>query len=291
MACVFEGEPETSSGTGHVKIWHHDKGFGFIVPDSGGADLFAHKSSLVRVKLMAEGNCVGFTRGLNRGRVAAVRVWLLKEDGGKDGSAEDAIASSADRYDEASSDYHDDVGSWSGEEKEPGQDCEASEKVGTGLSFPDSYHREMVRIYREVNPTKVKEIPSLLQKYAEREEQLLRALYVKYKPSRSFVLKRFSVEGIMRRLEELAASVGASIDWERRTSSQQFTSLLLLRIKAGYAVQEGAIADTVEAMRSLVHQRYDPKVGVTEEHEQRALDKLCLRAASAGRALGIEGEP
>jgi cold shock protein len=33
--------------TGRVKVWREDKGYGFIVPDAGGRDLFVHISNVV----------------------------------------------------------------------------------------------------------------------------------------------------------------------------------------------------------------------------------------------------
>ena len=48
--------------TGKVKWFNESKGFGFITPDGGGADLFAHYSEIVGsgFKTLAEGQRVTF---------------------------------------------------------------------------------------------------------------------------------------------------------------------------------------------------------------------------------------
>jgi hypothetical protein len=50
--------------------------------------------------------------------------------------------------------------------------------------------RELQRIYRSHNRDKLDEIEQLLEKYIGREDDLMKAIYAKYRPSRSFVLKR-----------------------------------------------------------------------------------------------------
>lgn len=44
------GPRETSGpmGDGHVKFFNEQKGFGFVVPESGGADVYVHASALRR---------------------------------------------------------------------------------------------------------------------------------------------------------------------------------------------------------------------------------------------------
>lgn len=48
--------------TGTVKFFNADKGFGFIVPDSGGKDVFVHASAVQRSGLSAitEGDKVSY---------------------------------------------------------------------------------------------------------------------------------------------------------------------------------------------------------------------------------------
>ncbi len=51
--------------TGIVKWFNHSKGFGFITPDGGGADLFAHFQDIQSTgfKSLAENQRVSFERG------------------------------------------------------------------------------------------------------------------------------------------------------------------------------------------------------------------------------------
>ena len=63
--------------TGTVKSFNESKGFGFITPDAGGADLFAHFSSINMpgFKTLAEGQKVSFevTMG-NKGKQQASNI-------------------------------------------------------------------------------------------------------------------------------------------------------------------------------------------------------------------------
>ncbi|TAK91244.1 MAG: cold-shock protein [Burkholderiaceae bacterium] len=54
-----------SSQTGVVKWFNDSKGFGFITPDGGGADLFAHFQDIQAqgFKSLSEGQRVSFDRG------------------------------------------------------------------------------------------------------------------------------------------------------------------------------------------------------------------------------------
>lgn len=50
------------SGSGTVKFFNQDKGFGFITPDDGGKDVFVHISALQAsgLETLAEGQKVSF---------------------------------------------------------------------------------------------------------------------------------------------------------------------------------------------------------------------------------------
>jgi CspA family cold shock protein len=43
-----DGGPSGPMGDGHVKFFNEQKGFGFVVPESGGADVYVHASALRR---------------------------------------------------------------------------------------------------------------------------------------------------------------------------------------------------------------------------------------------------
>ena len=59
--------------TGTVKWFNPEKGFGFIVPDEGGSDVFVHISAVEEagMKSLDEGQKVEFELQENRGKQAA----------------------------------------------------------------------------------------------------------------------------------------------------------------------------------------------------------------------------
>nr|WP_249173861.1 cold-shock protein [Burkholderia sp. AU19243] len=61
-ACSFIRIKEVFVDTGTVKWFNETKGFGFISPDNGGDDLFAHFSEIrgTGFKTLAEGQKVSF---------------------------------------------------------------------------------------------------------------------------------------------------------------------------------------------------------------------------------------
>ena len=62
--------------TGTVKFFNNDKGFGFITPDNGGADVFVHVSALSGGGSLREGDKVSYELGQDRktGKSKAERV-------------------------------------------------------------------------------------------------------------------------------------------------------------------------------------------------------------------------
>lgn len=62
--------------TGTVKWFNGQKGFGFIVPDDGGKDVFVHISAVERsgFKTLNEGQKVSYELETNRGKTAAVNI-------------------------------------------------------------------------------------------------------------------------------------------------------------------------------------------------------------------------
>ncbi|UXN57406.1 cold-shock protein [Phyllobacterium zundukense] len=65
--------------TGTVKFFADDKGFGFITPENGGADVFVHVSALQWGGSLREGDKVSFEVGQDRktGKSKAGNVSVL----------------------------------------------------------------------------------------------------------------------------------------------------------------------------------------------------------------------
>jgi CspA family cold shock protein len=61
---IFKGNISMTTQTGTVKWFNDSKGFGFITPDGGGADLFAHFQDIQSqgFKSLAENQRVSFER-------------------------------------------------------------------------------------------------------------------------------------------------------------------------------------------------------------------------------------
>ena len=62
--------------TGTVKWFNSAKGFGFIQPEGGGADVFVHISAVERAGLgnLAEGQKVSFDTKEDRGKIAVNNI-------------------------------------------------------------------------------------------------------------------------------------------------------------------------------------------------------------------------
>ena len=66
--------------SGTVKWFNPTKGFGFIVPENGGNDVFVHISEVEKAGLKAldEGQKVNFDLEDNRGRQAAANIQIAE---------------------------------------------------------------------------------------------------------------------------------------------------------------------------------------------------------------------
>ena len=62
--------------TGTVKWFNGQKGFGFIVPDEGGKDVFVHISAVEKsgLRSLNEGQKVSYDLEESRGKIAAVNI-------------------------------------------------------------------------------------------------------------------------------------------------------------------------------------------------------------------------
>ncbi|HNQ92404.1 MAG TPA: cold-shock protein [Alphaproteobacteria bacterium] len=62
--------------TGTVKWFNGQKGFGFIIPDDGGKDIFVHISAVEKsgMKTLNEGQKVSYDLEDARGKIAAVNL-------------------------------------------------------------------------------------------------------------------------------------------------------------------------------------------------------------------------
>jgi CspA family cold shock protein len=84
------GSRETQgSGEGVVKWFNQTKGFGFIVPNDGGEDLFVHISAVEAAGLrgLEEGQAVGYDLELDRRKGKTSAVNLRVQGGGSGGGA------------------------------------------------------------------------------------------------------------------------------------------------------------------------------------------------------------
>jgi len=62
--------------TGTVKWFNYDKGYGFIKPDDGAADVFVHISALSQAGIsgLTDGQKVSFEVSMERGKPAATNL-------------------------------------------------------------------------------------------------------------------------------------------------------------------------------------------------------------------------
>jgi len=67
--------------TGKVKWFNASKGFGFVQPEEGGADVFVHISALERAGLtdLKEGQRISYELASNKGKTSAANIKLIDE--------------------------------------------------------------------------------------------------------------------------------------------------------------------------------------------------------------------
>lgn len=67
--------------TGKIKWFNATKGYGFIVPDEGGGDVFIHVTALEKAGLgpVGEGQRLSYEIASNKGRESAVNIQLLED--------------------------------------------------------------------------------------------------------------------------------------------------------------------------------------------------------------------
>ena len=65
--------------TGTVKWFNATKGYGFIVPEGGGSDVFVHVSAVqaAGIKNLRDGQRVSYDVTMERGKAAATKLELL----------------------------------------------------------------------------------------------------------------------------------------------------------------------------------------------------------------------
>lgn len=62
--------------TGTVKWYNTEKGYGFLVPDDGGKDIFFHVTELQKANInsVPDGMRLSFDLGQNRGKDVAINI-------------------------------------------------------------------------------------------------------------------------------------------------------------------------------------------------------------------------
>jgi CspA family cold shock protein len=72
---------DTTMATGVVKWFNPAKGFGFIQPDNGGADVFVHISAVeaAGMRTLNEGQRVSYELATERGKTAATNLKAADE--------------------------------------------------------------------------------------------------------------------------------------------------------------------------------------------------------------------
>jgi CspA family cold shock protein len=76
MRFTAHAETDTVMAIGTVKWFNTTKGFGFIQPEDGGADVFVHVSAVERsgMRSLVEGQRISFELVKERGKTAAANL-------------------------------------------------------------------------------------------------------------------------------------------------------------------------------------------------------------------------
>lgn len=64
---------------GTVRWFNNEKGFGFIVPDNAGPEVFVHISAVSRGDVPQEKDRVSYEIGSNKGKSCAVNVKIINQ--------------------------------------------------------------------------------------------------------------------------------------------------------------------------------------------------------------------
>ena len=159
-------------------------------------------------------------------------------------------------------------------------------------------------IYKHNNPSKLKEVDTLMKKYRGKEEQLLEAIKQKYATSHQtsassdkpweFVLKNYEKNNrvqtnwnidesignskVQQMLNEMAESIDGKVDLAVNKDGKR---KLVVRQKSGADyVSRDVVMLTVERMRDTIHKRYEIGMRndscshlITNEHHRRKEEK------------------
>jgi CspA family cold shock protein len=65
---------------GKVKFFNKDKGFGFIIPDDGGKDVFVHANDVLKsgIEFLSKDQHVSYETKEDRDRIVAVNIRILE---------------------------------------------------------------------------------------------------------------------------------------------------------------------------------------------------------------------